>query len=469
MHKDMHSFYDVIIVGAGVSGSFIAQELAQSGRRVLVLEAGRAFTRTTYPKKEIDANSLLYWGGGIELNTSASLGLLRPKVVGGGTIMNQALMDRFDDIALDSWKARSGIKTFTKDQLAPWYSQAEAELHINEIPPQYRNGNAKIFSEGFAANGFKCAPLKRAQSDCKFEDGNDCIQCLSGCQVDSKQSTPVTTLRKALKAGAHLISQFEVKKVVSDNHDSLVSGIWQDGRTYTFKSKRLILASGAVGNSALLLNSGFGQKLPSLGKNFYTHPQFMVMAIYDKKINSHKAGFQSYKSDDPNFRKQGFKLENVFAPPVSMAMLIKGYGKDHYHRLSKYDQMACIEVAVRDTHPGTITVSSKGKAIVHKELNEEDQRRKSAGFKAINDIFRATGAKDIIPGDIGIGLHLMGGCSIGENSSTSVVAPDFSLHGFKNITCSDSSIFPDAPGINPSLTIMALSKMAAFSIMKEGR
>ena len=51
--------------------------------------------------------------------------------------------------------------------------------------------------------------------------------------------------------------------------------------------------------------------------------------------------------------------------------------------------------------------------------------------------------------------------NFGENS---VVNPDFEFHGFKNMFCADSSIFPNAPGINPSLTIMALSKMASEKI-----
>jgi len=39
------------------------------------------------------------------------------------------------------------------------------------------------------------------------------------------------------------------------------------------------------------------------------------------------------------------------------------------------------------------------------------------------------------------------------------------LHEDKNIYCADSSIFPNAPGINPSLTIMALSKMAIEKVV----
>jgi choline dehydrogenase-like flavoprotein len=67
---------------------------------------------------------------------------------------------------------------------------------------------------------------------------------------------------------------------------------------------------------------------------------------------------------------------------------------------------------------------------------------------------------------MGIGLHLMGCCAMGTDAKKSVVGPDFRVHGMKNIWAADSSIFPNAPGINPSLTIMALSKKAAATMIR---
>jgi len=458
--------FDIIIIGAGVSGPFLAQQFCNNGLKVLMLEAGENLNKDTYPTREIDSNSRLYWGGGIELNTRADLALLRPKVVGGGSLVNQALLDRFDDIALDSWKDVSKIDFFNRKLMDPWYEKAEAELYFQEIPEQQRNENALIFKKGFEKNGYDWAPLTRAQKDCHYEDGNDCIECLSGCRIDSKQSSAITVLRKTDKEGLTLVSQFEVQLVKENNGIVTVEGIDRYGQRRSYHAGYLCLAAGAIGNSKLLLNSGFGKEYPNLGKNFYCHPQSMVLGIYEHEINSHKGAFQSLKSADANFRANSFKLENVFGPPVAISMLLPGIAMENMSRMKQLTHMACIEVAIRDKNPGEITVDSKGRHKIHKQLSPEDKTTQEKGFNAIHTIFNSTGAREIINGEITIGLHLMGGLGIGSDASRSVIDPEFRLHGRKNIFCADSSIFPNAPGINPSLTIMALNKMAGEKILR---
>lgn len=460
--------YDAIVIGAGVSGSFMARNLAASGRKVLILEAGQALSRSRYPRNEMEANATLYWGGGVELNSSATLGLLRPKVVGGGSVVNQALLDPFDEMAFADFRKTSGLSLFKSETFASYYEIVKKDLVIREITKAEGNENAHVFEQGHLANGFICAPLKRGQSACSVILGNDCMECLFGCPLDSKQSMPVTVLRAALKLGAKLLSEFEVNHLRYSKDLSEVGGTGPGGKQAVFKAKKIILASGAIGNSKLLLKNQFQKKLPAVGKNFYTHPQFMVLALYDKKINAHKHSFQSLKSEDPHFRSQGFKLENVFAPPVGVSMLLSGFGKSHHAKMRQYTHMACIEAAIRDTNPGEISLTSSGRVRVIKELNDEDLKRKNLGLKAIDKIFESTGAKEIIRGDLGIGLHLMGGCGAGIDPNKSVVTDQFTLHDHEHIHCADSSVFPNAPGINPSLTIMAMSQMASDILIKGG-
>ena len=461
--------WDALIIGSGVSGAFWADGLSTLGLRCLILEAGSLLNRNSFPKTEIAANSQLYWSGGIELNQSASIGFLRPKVVGGGSIVNQALLDRFDNEALSAFKDQSGVSFFEEAAMNPYYENAESKLHIEEIPEKFQNENAQIFKAGFSKLGYQCAPLKRGQKGCEIENGNDCIECLAGCRRDSKQSMLITTLKNAFQNGLSLASETRAELIEfhPNKKEYTVYAKKRSGTSLQFKSRRLILASGAIGNSALLLKSGFQTSLPQIGKSFFTHPQYMNLGIYDRKIHAEKGSFQSLKSSEPEFRKKGFKLENVFAPPVGLSMLIPGFGKSHQSQMELQSQFACIEVAVRDTAPGRIRVNSKGGIQIQKELNTEDKKRKLEGLKTVNEIFRQTGAKKIIEGKIGIGLHLMGGCSIGSDPKTSVASPEFTLHGHPRILVSDSSVFPNAPGINPSLTIMAFTLRAIEEFKKD--
>jgi len=461
--------YDAIIVGAGVSGSFIGNALTQAGLKCVMLEAGRDFTAETYPRTEVDANSQLYWGGGVELTNDANIGLLRPKVVGGGSVVNQALLDRFDDDALDSWRTRSGVDFFSRAGMDLWYDRIEKQISITTVPEQYANGNAEVFRRGFALNGYHCAPLVRGQRDCRFGDGNSCIECLMGCRIESKQSMPVTQLRHARAAGLEVVAEFEAQRVEANGDGVAVHGVDRDGSKTSYRGRRLICAAGAIGNSRLLLLSDFAKRLPALGQNFYVHPQYMTLGAYDEPINAQQGPLQSYKSNDATFRRGGFKLENVFGPPVAVAMLLPGFGARHMARMRRITHFACIEVAVRDTAPGRVRVNKRGMPIIEKPINAEDARRRDRGLAAIRNIFNATGAKEIIEGDVAIGLHLMGGCNLGADASKSVTGPDFRLHGFSNVYTADSSIFPDAPGINPSFTIMALASKAAEQILADAR
>ncbi len=465
MKKSLSRIFDFVFVGAGISGPFIANDLCRAGCDCLMLEAGKQYTRKTYPTNGLDGTSQLYWSGGMELGSDCKIAFLRPKVVGGGSVVNQALVDRFDEDALNSWKQASGVDFFTMKDMETWYDKAESEIVIQEIPAEFRNKNAEIFDNGFENMGYQSAPLRRAQSNCRLEEGNCCIECLNGCKIGSKQSTPETVLKEALENDLTLIPEVEVTQIIERAGDIKVIGKDAGGGMVTYRTKNIVLAAGAIGNSRLLLNSGFDKKIPGIGHNFYCHPQYMSFGIYDDKIDSHKGAFQAFKSDDKGFRENGYKLENVYAGPEGIAMLVPGFGKKHHEYMEKLAHFACIEVCTRDTNPGQVRVNRKGKALISKVQNSEDLSRQAKGTKVIEEIFNSTGAKEIVHGQFGIGLHLMGCCPIGTDSAKAVIDPEFRLHGVKNIFCADSSIFPNAPGINPSLTIMALSKKAAATIL----
>ena len=125
-----------------------------------------------------------------------------------------------------------------------------------------------------------------------------------------------------------------------------------------------------------------------------------------------KAFVSAVKSEDSKLRKAGYKLENVYAPPVGTAMLMPGLGSSHQKLMKKYRYYASIEVALRDEPSGRVSSNAAGKMTIKKKLTDSDRAKASGGLQVVRELFEAAGAREIIPCDQGFGLHLMGGCAL---------------------------------------------------------
>jgi choline dehydrogenase-like flavoprotein len=456
--------YDYIIIGSGPGGSVLAYNLSKVGARCLLIEAGKYYRKDTYPRSEVDASAQLYWGGGLELSHGANMGFLRAKTVGGGSVVNQALMDRFDDIAFDDWRDESGVDFFSLQAMMPHYENVEKSIALHTFQPHERNRNAELFTQACDTLGYEWECLRRGQDDCGIEQGNDCIGCLRGCHRDSKQSTAITFIRRAEQEGLAVHAQTMVARIESTSETVCVYASSNGTQPVQYEGRNLILSAGTFGTSQILLRSGFKRDIPALGKFFASHPQFMFFALHDEEINAHKGMFQTVTSKDSRFRSRGFKLENVFGTPSSIALLLAGFGARHQDLMRKYRHLTCAEVAVRDENAGEITTNRKGGLVIKKPLTDQDRRRMKDGASVLKEILATSGAKQVLDSPWYFGLHLMGGCCMGTDPERSVVEPDFRLRGHSNIYVCDASLFPNAPGINPSLTIMALAQRLSYQL-----
>lgn len=463
--------WDYIVVGSGPSGGRISHDLITAGAKVLLLEAGPYLKAKDFPKPEVESSSQMFWGGGVELNHDARLGFLRAKCVGGTSIVNQALLDRFDDQVWEPWSEQTGIR-FSDEQMNPHYEAVEKSMSLQKISEKYFGKNTRLFVNAFEKKGLGWTPLRRGQSNCDLDGGNDCIACLGGCPRSSKQSTLVTAVEPAESKGLKVLANCEVQSVDSSSSQVSVKAILKNKATkesqnILLKAKSLVLAAGSFGTTRILLQSSVAAKLPHLGRGIACHPQYMTYGLFEKEgpIDAFKGAFQAVKSYDSDLRSKGLKFENVFAPPIATSMLMEGFGSEHQRMMHKYRYLASMEVAVRDDAVGVISVRG-GKMTVQKSFTRNDQAKLDLGMDMISEMFESMNAEKIIRCKQAFGLHLMGGCAIGTDFRTSVVNPDFQVHSTKNIFIADSSIFPSAPGLNPSLTVMALSHQALPSILK---
>ncbi len=464
-YKLSHKFYDYIIIGSGAGGAVTAYYLTQAGAKVLMIESGKHYQPHEYPRNEMSSNAQLLWGGGTDLSKDAKTVILRGKVLGGGTVVNQALLDRFDDVAWRDFKAVSDVSFYDVESMAPHYDAIEKELPLYNFTRDDWNKNAQIYVKAYEKLGYEWKPLRRGQSDCG--EDNDCIVCLGGCSRNSKQSMVVSFIKNSDHQLLDIVTECHVNEILN-GRDMMTVTAHQNGKPVHFYAKKCIVSAGAVGSTHLLLKSQLPHHfLSALGKNFHCHPQFMNIALMDEIIDSHKGSFQSVKSADPRFREWGFKFENVFAGAVSVAMLKYDFGKPHQEFMKKYRNMACMEIALRDETAGTLSLDKKRNLVIDKPLSDLDKQKMIKGVGIINEMFGAVGAKEVMTSQLQIGLHLMGGCAMGHKSQQAVVDENFKVYGTDNLYVVDGGVFPNAPGINPSLTIMALAHRASQSILAE--
>ncbi|MHA2105562.1 MAG: GMC family oxidoreductase N-terminal domain-containing protein [Candidatus Hodarchaeales archaeon] len=115
--------YDFVIIGSGTSGAVWAYYLTKEGFSCLMLEAGKEYT----------------------------------ECLGGGSTINQCLLDRFDNLAFQDWQTDSGIE-FNLESMDSHYQAIEEMLIIEKMPENQRNRNAQLYVEGFEKLGLKWAP-----------------------------------------------------------------------------------------------------------------------------------------------------------------------------------------------------------------------------------------------------------------------------------------------------------------------
>jgi cholesterol oxidase len=60
--------------------------------------------------------------------------------------------------------------------------------------------------------------------------------------------------------------------------------------------------------------------------------------------------------------------------------------------------------------------------------------------------------------------HILGGCVIGKNAEEGVIDPNQKVFGYENLYVCDGSAISANPGVNPSLTITAMSERVMKNI-----
>src|SRR4051794_23460283 len=157
--------YDVIIIGSGFGGSVSALRLTEKGYRVGVLEAGRRFEDSQFPKNSLDLRNFL-WAPklgctGIQrIHVLPDVIVLAGAGVGGGSLnyANTLYEPKSDAFYRDRQWAHI---TDWREELAPYYDQAKRMLGVVRNPTMTASDHAlrKVADDLGVADTFGMTPV----------------------------------------------------------------------------------------------------------------------------------------------------------------------------------------------------------------------------------------------------------------------------------------------------------------------
>ena len=173
--------------------------------------------------------------------------------------------------------------------------------------------------------------------------------------------------------------------------------------------------------------------------------------------------------------------------PFSVAALgVPWTGRRHTELMEKYPHLATFGMMIQDESRGEVRKGPTGAPLILYNLNDRDLKLMQRGLAILCEVFQAAGARRVLPlvsghdevntpeelakfrearirpGDFEItAYHPLGTCRIGGDPATSVLTEDHEVRGTPGLFVCDGSAIPTSLGVNPQMTIMAMSLRAA--------
>lgn len=281
------SRYDVVVIGSGFGGGVTALRLAEKGYRVAVLEAGRRFGKSDFPRTSWDVRNYL-WAPRLGLRGIQRLTLLRDVLViagagvGGGSLVYANTLYRPHDAFYHDrqWAAITDWKT----ELEPHYTRAERMLGVApaeaDTPADavLRHVGVTLGVESTFTNtpvGVFLGEPDVTVPDPFFggagPDRTGCLRCgacMTGCRHGAKNSIDLNYLYLAEQAGVEVFAEHEVVDLVRTSAGFAVTtdrpGSWNRRRRRTFSAEQVVFSAGALGTTRLMLRLRERGRLPGL-------------------------------------------------------------------------------------------------------------------------------------------------------------------------------------------------------------
>lgn len=517
----VHLDYDYIIIGSGFGGSVAAHRLTEKGYKVLVIEKGREWKCEEFPKTNWKLRKWLWlpgfrFFGFFKMTFMRHVGILSGVGVGGGSLVYANTLPRPESTFFTSgnWK---GIADWSKE-LEPHYQEAERMLGANLNPNLYdadlalrdvsaQKGKEKEFKPTRVAVFFG-EPEKTVPDP--YFDGNGpdregcsfCGGCMTGCRYNAKNTLDKNYLYLARKNGAELISKTRVRDVRPIGKEDGSEGYRVSYRSSTgfllaknriLAANGIILAGGVLGTVRLLLNmrrSGLKNISPRIGDSIRTNNESLVLvhskdkskdfskgiaigSIFPPDKDSHIEAVR-YGSGSGFWKMLGVPLthgSNMLVRILKLCwrLLTRTRGWLRIYTSLNFARESMILLFMQ--HLDSKVRFRKGLFNLRSTMSEGEAP--SAFMKLSRELAERTA--DEIQGKPFVMFtealtgtpttaHILGGCVIGTDSSNGVIDKDQRVFGYKNMLVCDGSAISANPGVNPALSITAMSELAISKI-----
>ncbi len=497
----------VVIIGSGAGGGTLANELAQRGVEVVLLEAGKHLTAEDFVNDEWGGYEMLSWLDKRTASGSWRVAKDHPtapswhcKVVGGTSVHWSACCYRFIE---DDFRARTVYGDIpgttlidwplTLAEIEPWYERAEAKMGVtgtNGLPPLPPNNNYKVMRAGATALGLTVSTGRHAINSIPYDGRPATLQdgfTITGDKVGSRWSTLNVEIPRGLATGKlELRPESRAVRIEHDAAGKASAVLYVDaaGTTHRQKARAVVLAGNCVETPRLLLHSasarfpnGLANGWGHVGRHYMRHIVQTVWSIFDKPVNMHRGELMAglvtdYVRHDPSRGfAGGYLIElNSMGLPTTAAFLDPGWwGRDFVSVIEQYRNMAGIFMTGEDMPQADNRVTLTGEldaygvpvANIHYDDHPNDLKMRSHGYKSLTAIHKAAGAKRSIEAPSYPASHNLGSCRMAQKAEDGVVDGYGRAFEVPNLFIADGSNFASGGAANPTLTIVALAMRQA--------
>jgi len=467
---------EVLVIGSGAGGAVTAATLARAGRTVTVLEEGPWVDPDADVPFSLDEMRAKYRHGG----SCAALG--RPAIayaegrcVGGSTEINSGLYHRLpDELAID-WKQTYDIDEFDSAVLDRYADRIESELGVSQLPGAPPVSSA-VLERGAAKLGWQAVEFSRVF---RYEPNGRAV----------KQTMARTMLPAAMSAGAEVVADCRVRRILFDGDRAIGARCEQrraDGTTARFDilADDVFVCAGAIQSPALLQRSGIWA---NVGNGLKMHPTVKIAARFPHPVDH---------GDVPMHRVTEFAPSLTIGGSAStrghVALALADAGADYHDALADWAHVGVYYAAIRSTGRGRVVALPGLRApLVTYNLTESDMSRLARALVHLGEVLLAANATELYPSvtggvvargndDLGqwwdamtrnranlMTVHLTSTVRIGENRAYTGTDSFGRVWGRTNLRVNDASLLPDAPGVNPQGTIMAIAARNADHFLSD--